>query len=256
MTYFEEVSVDDARTLIEQPGVLILDNRDAYSYKDSHINGAMQAHDGLVEHLLKSKQFDKTLFIYCYHGNSSKDLAELLGSRGYKNCYSLKGGYTAWKKANEPTEQPSYSDSVTSWLVENGFSEVAVNEKNSKSVTPILLACQTGELAIVKELISAGADLTLRDNYGNSSLWAACYSNKAELVRLVEENGIDIDTRNTDGVTALMLAASSGRDTIVETLLSLNADKSLTTIDGFTALDLASNTKILKLLKQEAAALA
>ena len=256
MTYFQEISVADAHKLIEQPGVLILDNRDAYSYKDSHINGAMQAHDGLVEHLLKSKQFDKTVFIYCYHGNSSKDLAELLGARGYKNCYSLKGGYTAWKKANETLQQPSYSEPVTFWLLENGFSESAVNEKNSKSLTPILLACQSGKLEIAKELLSAGADLTIRDNYGNSSLWAACYSNKAELVRLVEQNGIDINTRNTDGVTALIFAASSGRDRIVETLLALNADTSLTTVDGFTALDLASTTKTLKLLTQQAGEMA
>lgn len=98
-SYYSEISVAPAQSLMEQHTPLILDARDTHSYKESHIEGAMQAHGGLVEHLIQNQSKQKYVLIYCYRGTSSKDLAEVFGRAGFEHTYSLIGGYTAWKKA-------------------------------------------------------------------------------------------------------------------------------------------------------------
>ncbi|GAB2190304.1 thiosulfate sulfurtransferase GlpE [Sessilibacter sp. MAH2] len=101
MTKYTEITVAEAKAIIANDNPLILDSRDAHSFKEGHIDGAMLAHDGLTEQLIKKKQFQQPVLIYCYHGNSSKDLAEFFGSIGFKTVYSMAGGYTAWKKLEE-----------------------------------------------------------------------------------------------------------------------------------------------------------
>ena len=98
MTKYKEISAVQAKDIIESDDPVILDSRDAHSFKEGHIDGAMLAHDGLTEQLIRKRQYDKPVLIYCYHGNSSKDLAEFFGGIGFKTVYSMAGGYTAWKK--------------------------------------------------------------------------------------------------------------------------------------------------------------
>lgn len=98
MAKFKEVTVAEAKTIIAEDSPLIVDSRDAHSFKEGHIDGALLAHDGLMEQLIRKREFEKPVIVYCYHGNSSKDLAEFLGGVGFKSVYSLAGGFTAWRK--------------------------------------------------------------------------------------------------------------------------------------------------------------
>ena len=98
MTKFSEVTAAEAQAIIANDNPVILDSRDAHSFREGHIDGAMLAHDGLTEQLIRKRQYDTPVLIYCYHGNSSKDLAEFFGGIGFKKVYSMAGGYTAWKK--------------------------------------------------------------------------------------------------------------------------------------------------------------
>lgn len=101
MHKYEEITAAQAKSIIAESDPIILDSRDAHSFKEGHIDGAMLAHDGLTEQLIRKRQFDKPVLIYCYHGNSSKDLAEFFGGIGFKTVYSMAGGFTAWKKLVE-----------------------------------------------------------------------------------------------------------------------------------------------------------
>ena len=42
------------------------------------------------------KLLNKCIIVYCYHGNSSQDVANFLTSHGFTDVYSLKGGYEEW----------------------------------------------------------------------------------------------------------------------------------------------------------------
>lgn len=95
---YTEITAEKARDIIADSNPVLLDTRDAHSYREEHIDGAMLAHDGLMESLIRQKNYDRPVVIYCYHGNSSKDMAEFFGGIGFKYVYSLQGGYVAWKK--------------------------------------------------------------------------------------------------------------------------------------------------------------
>jgi len=92
-----EVSPGEAKVIIDTHDPILLDTRDAHSYKEQHIDGAMLAHDSLTESLIKKRDYSRPIIVYCYQGISSKDLAELLSKVGFKSVHSLKGGFTAWK---------------------------------------------------------------------------------------------------------------------------------------------------------------
>lgn len=100
MKKFQTLSVTDAVKLISETQPLLLDCRKMQDYRQGHIENAMHAHDGLTESLLKRGDKQRNLLIYCYTGHSSEHLAELFGSFGFRNVYSLDGGYAAWSDAH------------------------------------------------------------------------------------------------------------------------------------------------------------
>lgn len=97
-----EISPSEAKLIIDEQNPILLDTRDTHSYKEEHIDGAMLAHDSLTEALIKKKDYDRPVVVYCYQGISSKDLADLLSRVGFKSVHSLTGGFSAWKKAFSP----------------------------------------------------------------------------------------------------------------------------------------------------------
>lgn len=99
MSGYKEISIEQARALIAAQPVTVLDLRDHRSYRAGHIDGAMLLHDGLMQRILKTNELDKPLLIYCYRGNTSKEKAEQFAELGFREVYSLAGGYTDWCKA-------------------------------------------------------------------------------------------------------------------------------------------------------------
>ncbi len=50
-----------------------------------------------MERFLSTADKDKPLIVYCYHGNSSQGAANYFFDQGYKEVYSMDGGYEAWR---------------------------------------------------------------------------------------------------------------------------------------------------------------
>ena len=249
MNHFEEISVSQAAEIMAQNKHLwLLDARDAHDFKAGHIDGAMQAHTGLIEHLIKQRDFDRPIIVYCYQGKSSKDIASILGRAGYKNTYSLQGGFVAWKKRRAATSAKPYSDSTNAWLVAADFQLQALNVSLANLTTPLILAARQGQGVVVQELIAAGADLEAVDRDGNTALWAACYAGQLAIIEQLLDAGANINHQNPDGASALIYAASAGKTDVVALLIAKGARADLTTVDDFTALDLAANPAIIKLL--------
>lgn len=250
MHNFTELSVPQAIELIQDQQPMILDARDTHAYKDGHIEGAMQAHQDLINYLVTSNQFERPVLVYCYLGNASKDIASTLAQAGYKHCYSLKGGFTAWKKHKSSSALRNYSASTAAWLEKNEFDLSNINVPNPKGVFPAILACQQGNVPVIKDLIACNVDLTDSDNSGNGVVWAACYSGNTDILECLVSAGANVNAQNPDGVSPLMYAASAGKTEVVKYLVEHGADTSLETLDGFTALDLAANLPILKFLRK------
>jgi len=86
---------------------IIMDVRTPAEYDMSHITGAMNVNvqDDDFESMVAGLDKDKTYLVHCTRnpvdGRSSRAL-ETLQQMGFKNLYSLEGGYIAWKEAELP----------------------------------------------------------------------------------------------------------------------------------------------------------
>ncbi len=100
---YKNISITDAKKLIQEANPMILDCRATPDYKVEHLENALHLHEGLKESLVKRGDKQRSLLIYCYHGHASEHLAEFFGDFGFAHVYSLEGGYTAWQKhSSEP----------------------------------------------------------------------------------------------------------------------------------------------------------
>lgn len=96
MTFWQEISVVEAKQLLQSGNVLTLDTRDMDHYLQGHLPNALHLDAGYLRSLLKNAARHLPILIYCYHGISSRDMAQLFADFGFTNCYSLEGGYAAW----------------------------------------------------------------------------------------------------------------------------------------------------------------
>lgn len=102
MSGYQVISPEAARLLLAAQSPTVLDLRDHRSYRAGHIEGALLLHDGLMQALIKQNDLDRPVLIYCYRGTKSQEKAELFEELGFRNVYSLDGGYTDWLKAEQP----------------------------------------------------------------------------------------------------------------------------------------------------------
>jgi hypothetical protein len=78
-----------------------------------------------------------------------------------------------------------------------------INKKDAMSgSTPLITAASFGKNDIAKALISAGADLGLKNNDGATALHVAAFFCRVEIVQLLIDAGADKDLKNNFGATA------------------------------------------------------
>lgn len=237
---------------IRRNAALVLDVRNARSYQEGHIDGAVHVSHANVAALIQVTARKTPILIYCYHGNASQEFGQMFSDFGFAEVYSLDGGYEAWSRrphAGEPAILPS---ALRQWLVAQGFPPNDVNAAIANATTPSMRAAHTGDIAALRMLIAEGAMLDARNADGNNALWLACVGRHLDAVDLLVDAGIAIDNRNDNGATCLMYASSAGLAEIVERLLARGADDAPETLDGFTALDLAGTIECLALLRRAA----
>jgi ankyrin repeat protein len=141
------------------------------------------------------------------------------------------------------------SESVTTWMANNGFNPQQLDYPGKHQDSALILASRRGDWAVVTELVAGGADLNHRNMDGTNALWAAVVAGSYEIAELLLAAGVDIDNQNDNGATALMYAASNGKTSWVEYLLQRGADHTLRSLDDYSALDLACNVEILRMLR-------
>jgi len=104
----EEISLQDASVLFASKQAVFVDARDADSYAQGHIQGALSlplysfteefpaVHDQLT---------GKTVITYCdgEHCQLSREVADQLKAAGLQGVLVLKNGWTLWQEAGLPT---------------------------------------------------------------------------------------------------------------------------------------------------------
>ena len=93
---FKELDPHKAQEMVEEGSVNVIDIRDPGSYSAGHIPSAVSLNNTNVKEFIESTDKEKPLIVYCYHGISSRGAAEYLSQNGFKEVYSMTGGFEAW----------------------------------------------------------------------------------------------------------------------------------------------------------------
>ena len=106
-TRVRELSVAETRErLAANTSARLIDVREDNEWHAGHAAGAQHLGRGIIERDVEHEFPDKDteLILYCGGGYRSALAADNLQRMGYRQVYSMAGGWKAWKDSNAPVE--------------------------------------------------------------------------------------------------------------------------------------------------------
>jgi ankyrin repeat protein len=98
------------------------------------------------------------------------------------------------------------------------------------AITPLFMAANNGNAAIIEVLLKAGAGANSVKANGTTVLMLAASSGNADAVKILLDRGADVNAKESvHGQTALMFAAALNRDAAIRVLLAHGADPNIAT---------------------------
>uniref|UniRef100_A0AAZ3NQD3 Ankyrin repeat domain-containing protein 12 n=1 Tax=Oncorhynchus tshawytscha TaxID=74940 RepID=A0AAZ3NQD3_ONCTS len=126
-----------------------------------------------------------------------------------------------------------------------------VNKRNERGETPLHMAAIRGDAKQVKELISLGADVNIKDFAGWTPLHEACNLGFFDVAKVLIAAGAEVNTQGLDDDTPLHDASSSGHTDIVKLLLTHGGNAFQANKRGERPVDVADSQALELLLKGE-----
>lgn len=94
---YKDVSVDEAKELIDSGEVKVIDVRTPEEFAAGHIPGAKLVPLQVMESMLSELDQDQKYVVVCRSGNRSTEASGILAENGFKNIYNMNGGLNEWK---------------------------------------------------------------------------------------------------------------------------------------------------------------
>ena len=112
---YEDLHVNQVASFLQQPNAIVIDIRDIHSYNAGHMENALHIDGPSMGQLIRQRKNNPPVLVYCYHGNSSRDMADMISRLGFTNVSHLVGGWQAWASYQLQTEnrQPIFSDTLS-----------------------------------------------------------------------------------------------------------------------------------------------
>lgn len=107
-TRIREITVSEVMAdIVDENEFALIDTREESEWNAAHAAGARHLGKGIIERDIESAvpDVDAKIVLYCGGGYRSALAADALQAMGYRNVYSLAGGWRAWKAAELPVEQ-------------------------------------------------------------------------------------------------------------------------------------------------------
>ena len=107
-TRIREITVSEVMAdIVDENEFALIDTREESEWNAAHAAGARHLGKGIIERDIESAvpDVDAKIVLYCGGGYRSALAADALQAMGYRNVYSLAGGWRAWKAAQLPVEQ-------------------------------------------------------------------------------------------------------------------------------------------------------
>jgi rhodanese-related sulfurtransferase len=106
--YVKEITVEQARERLgRNPHVILMDVREDNEWEKEHAKEAIHLGRGILERDLEKvvPDLDQEIIMYCGGGYRSVLTASSAQKMGYRNVYSLIGGYRALVQAQWPMQK-------------------------------------------------------------------------------------------------------------------------------------------------------
>lgn len=99
-----EVEATEAARLAHEPGTVLVDVREESEWAAGHAAGAIHLSKGVIERDVEARipDLDARILCYCGGGFRSALAVESLARMGYRNAWSVAGGWRAWTGAGLP----------------------------------------------------------------------------------------------------------------------------------------------------------
>jgi rhodanese-related sulfurtransferase len=93
---YKNVSTEDAKKLIENNEVVVLDVRTPEEFQGGHIPNATLIPLQELENRLNEIDKKKGYLVVCRSGNRSAQASEILSNNGFSTIYNMTGGMNNW----------------------------------------------------------------------------------------------------------------------------------------------------------------
>ena len=103
-----EVTARSVKTRLKSGDrMTIIDVREEHEWNKARIAGSIHLGRGILERDIEKRIPDKKreIVLYCGGGFRSALAAESLKRMGYRNVFSLRGGWRAWRRIGGPVEK-------------------------------------------------------------------------------------------------------------------------------------------------------
>jgi len=98
MPTFKLIEIAETIQRLQSEEAILVDTRDEQTFAADHVKGAFHLTNDTVKEFMDTVEFETPVFVVCYHGNSSKGVAQYLAEQGYEDCYSVEGGMAMWRQ--------------------------------------------------------------------------------------------------------------------------------------------------------------
>jgi rhodanese-related sulfurtransferase len=106
-TGIREIAVEDVqRDRADGADFILVDTREESEWDAGHVKGAVHLSKGIIERDIEKAipETEKKIVLYCGGGYRSALAAETLQKMGYRNVFSLAGGWRACQAVGMPVE--------------------------------------------------------------------------------------------------------------------------------------------------------
>ena len=101
-TGFTDISIEQAKQMIDNKEVFLLDVRTQDEFDEGYIEGAILIPDYELASRLDEVPEDAKILVYCRSGRRSVDASNILIDAGYTDVYNMLGGINEWRSAQYP----------------------------------------------------------------------------------------------------------------------------------------------------------
>lgn len=101
---YTDVSIDEAKAMIDSGEYFLLDVRTQEEYDAGHIDSPVLIPYDELENRLDEVPADMPVLVYCRTARRSAIASRVLADNGYSKVYNMAGGIAAWQDAGYPVE--------------------------------------------------------------------------------------------------------------------------------------------------------